>query len=87
MTNGTPYLSLAMIVRNAGAMIDRCLASVLERESGAMVDEAVIVLGGDSTDDTEARLAAWAGGRSPVPLRVISLEGEVRARAAGALRV
>ena len=70
-------ISLVMIARNAEKTIERCLRSVFERES-PLAQEAVIVLGGASTDSTREILTRLA---SEFPIRAFDLPPELTAQA------
>ncbi|MBL8056558.1 MAG: glycosyltransferase [Anaerolineales bacterium] len=71
-----PAVSLVATVRNEGAGLDAWLESVLAQTRRP--DEIVIVDGG-STDDTFARLQAFAA-RAPLPVRVWQASGANIAR-------
>ncbi|MDP3766537.1 MAG: glycosyltransferase, partial [Dehalococcoidia bacterium] len=69
-------ISLVMIVRNAAATIERCLASVIDRPGGPMVQEAVAVLGGTSTDDTRGIVERFFASRN-FPAKILDLPSDV----------
>lgn len=69
-----PFVSVIVPMRNESAWIDRCLGSILAQDYPADRME-VLVAEGMSTDDTGARLAAWAARDRRV--RVLANAGQI----------